>query len=524
MPHQEIIAKEPLLKIFIVILAVLCLGWLLIYFYKHSGFANNSTTLNKDGFEVVNIITQPEITIPTQPILVRGSGDNTLGNLTQNQRGNIIYYGSTENSASKTFTISPVSNSSEYGTKDMTQVISIPLLAESEPYIIKQIYISKFGKENLKGNQIRISCVDVKNNLVNFVGLHFNLTSGSTPIDNSQNPTESIYKRITQNSNPATGIFLDDVKTMFGGDMIGNRINIFTDAENVGNTPMKIIITGYRESQAWKSDLLNNTQMVSNLNFPTGKQVLIRSIGLGVPKGSSMELLNKLEGARFYLTFTNSYSNNTFTYPGPVNGAFIYTKDCPRILLPKMMITTTAPIIVLETPSNVKISATDYQLSDQVSQGDITQFRLEYNLTDLRGSINPDYVCPNIQTLINKQLDSEKIVDSIEYQDMINTEKVKLSSNKDNLLTLMKQEEDIKKLEAMINKINDIQKRRTLETDALSALQFSKQLNEVMRLRETLERRLRNRDNNTLNIEVGISDTDAAAAAGVPNVGDVFKI
>lgn len=520
MHQSEIINKQTLYKIFIGVLVVLLLGWIIFYF-------SNA----KDGFEVVNIITQPEITTPTQPILVRGSGGDALGKITQNQRGNVIYVASSDNLATKTFTISPVVNSSEYGTKDMTQVISIPLGTDSEPYVIKQIYISKFGKENITGNKIRISGIDTQNNQVNFAGLHFNLTSGGiTPIDNRQNPTEVIYNRITQNSNPATGIFLDDVKTMFGGDMIANRINIFTDALDVETTPMKIIITGYRESQAWKSELLNNLQIVSELNYPTGAQVLIRSIGLGVPRNTSLQVLNKLEGARFYLTFTNPYSNNTFTYPGPVGGAFIYTKECPKILLPKMLITTAAPVIVLAQPqtqtqtSGVEIKAIDYQLSDAVSQGDITQFRLEYNLTDLRGSINPEYVCSNIQTLISKQLDSEKIVDSMELQEQINTEKVKLSSNKDNLLNLMKQEEDIKSLEAMINKINDIQNRRTNETDALSALQFTKQINDVIRLRETIERRIRNRDRNTINIEIGIADADAAAAAGIPAIGDVLKI
>jgi hypothetical protein len=518
MTQQEMATKQTLLKIFIGILAVLLLGWLLIYFAGTIGYAN------KDGFQVVNIITEPEITTTTQPILVQSADNNSLGNMAQNQRGNVIYFGSSENSATKTFTVSPVSNSSEYGTKDMTSVITIPLGTDSEPYIIKQIYISKFGTENKTGNQIRISGVDNKNNQVNFAGLHYNLTSGDTPIDNRQNPTEAIFKRITQNSNPATGVFLDDVKTMFGGDMLANRINIFTDAKDVATTPMKIIITGYRESQPWKSDLLNNTQLVNSQNFPTGKQVLIRGITIGVPRTATAEQLKRIEGARFYLSFTNPYSNNIFTYPGPVNGAFIYTKDCPRILLPKMMITTAVPVIVLVDQLGVQISAITYQLSDQVSQGDITQFRLEYNLTDLRGSINPDYVCPNIQTLINKQLDSETIVDSIELQEMINTEKVKLSSNKDNLLTLMLQEEDIKRLEAMIKKINEIQSRRTQESDALAALQFTKQMNEVMRLRETLERRIRNRDKNTINFEIGINDADAAAAAGIPALGDIFRI
>jgi len=512
-------SNRPLkIKIIIGTLILAVLGYLIYYFMS-----------GKDGFEVVNIITQPQTTTTTQPVLVRGTAGDAIGNLTQNLRGNIIYVASTDNPATKTFTISPVANSSEYGTKDMTQVISIPLGSDSEPYIIKQIYISQFGTENLTGNKIRVSGVDTKNNQVNFAGLHFNLTSGGiTSLDTTQNTTEIVYQRITQNSNPASGIYLDDVKNMFGGDMIANRINIFTDAQGVDTTPMKIIITGYRESQPWKSDLLNNTQLVNAANYPVGKEVLIRTISLGPPTGINTQILNKLEGARFYLTFTNTYSNNTFTYIGPVDGAFIYTKDCPKILLPKMLITTAIPQIVLAQPViddvRIQLTATNYQLSGVVSQGDITQFRLEYNLTDLRGSINPDYVCPNIQTLISKQLDAETIVDSMEYQDMINTEKVKLSSNKGNLLTLMKQDEDIKQLEAMIRKISEIQAQRTQETDALAALQFTKQLNEVIKLRETLDKRIRNRDRNTLNIEVGITDVDAAAAAGIPGIGDVFRI
>jgi len=516
----ELLDSNRPLKIKIILGAIILavLGYLIYYFIK-----------GKDGFEVVNIITQAQITTTTQPVLVRGTAGNAIGNLTQNLRGNIIYVASTDNSATKTFTISPVANSSEYGTKDMTQVISIPLGPDTDPYIIKQIYISQFGKENPTGNKIRVSGVDTKNNQVNFAGLHYNLTSGGlTPIDTTQNPTEIVYQRITQNSNPASGIYLDDIKNMFGGDMIANRINIFTDADDVATTPMKIIITGYRESQPWKPELLNNTQLVNAQNYPVGKEVLIRAISLGPTNGITEQIKKKLEGARFYLTFTNTYSNNTFTYLGPVDGGFIYTKDCPKILLPKMLITTTIPQIVLAQPVingvNVQLTITNYQLSDVVSQGDITQFRLEYNLTDLRGSINPDYVCPNIQTLISKQLDAEKIVDSMEYQDMINTEKVKLSSNKDNLLTLMKQDEDIKQLEAMIRKINGIQSQRTQETDALAVLQFTKQLNEVIKMRETLDKRIRSRDRNTLNIEVGINDVDAAAAAGVPGIGDVFKI
>jgi len=428
----------------------------------------------------------------------------------------------------------------------MKSVISIPLSPNNDPYVIKQIYISKFGDANPTGNKVRISVVNTKENIVNFAGLHYNLTSGGEDEkieEANQAASDTMFSRITQNANPADGIFLDDVKTTFGTDLIGNRINIFTDAEKVSDTMtnpndnIKIIVIGYMDSQIWKTEYLNGTTQSSATLFPTGSMTLIRSISL-IPDTKNTEAQNtELNGSKFFITFTNPYSNNIFTYPGPVNGGFIYSPDVPKILLPKMLLTTAQPQIVLATDagsgassnaatSGPKIIPESYEYTTKVSQGDITQFRLEYNLTDLRGSINPEYVCPDIQSLINKQLDAETIVDSMEYMDKINTEKVKMSSNKNNLLTLMKQEEDIKNLSAMISKINELMAKRTQETDALVAMQFTKQMNEIIRLRERLEQRIRERNRNTLNVQIAVSDADAqkAAADGIVNLGDIFKL
>ena len=65
----------------------------------------------------------------------------------------------------------------------------------------------------------------------------------------------------------------------------------------------------------------------------------------------------------------------------------------------------------------------------------------------------------------------------------------------------------------MIKKIRELQEKRTQETDALAALQFTKQLDEIIRLREALEQRIARRDRNTLDIDVIISDKAAEAAA-----------
>ncbi len=438
------------------------------------------------------------------------------------QRGNVIYYAN-----SGQHVVNPISESAEYGTKGMKKVITISLGADSQPFIIRQIYISKFYTPTTTQPgaiqptcNVRVSAVDTKNNQVQFAGLTYNLINNGDQMGANGNleASEVMYNRITQLANLATGIYLDDVKTMFGTDLIGNKINIFTDSDLVTDSALgEIIITGYTESQKLTLDQLKNTPDTLANALPAGKQIVIRAMELS--SSSSAAVPN---GTKFRVTYTSPYSNNVFTYPGPIDGQFIYTARADVIYLPKMLLTNKPPTIVVGSGNAPVISK--YNYSDQISQGDITKFRLENNLTDLRGSINPDYVCPDIQGLINKHLDAETIVDSIEYLDKINTEKVKLSSNKDNLLTILEQEEDIKKLEAMVNKIRELQAKRTQETDALAALQFTKQMNEVMRLRESIEQRIAQRNRNRLDIDIAVTDADAAAAQGTPDARDIYKI
>jgi len=488
-------------------LGVLAVAVLSYFIHKHlEGFAGESTPATKP--KLFDIEYNTTIATTTVPNVVKSGAIS-------NQRGNVIYYAATGH------IVNPISNSAEYGTKDMKNVITISLSTDSQPFTIKQILVTRFSSNTTPTAsttstcKVRVSAVDTKNNQVQFAGLTYNLVN-QNPLEatnGSQEASEVMYNRITQLANPGSGIYIDDVRTMFGTDLVGNKINIFTDFDSVtAETLGEIIITGYSESQKISIKQLQNTPTTPAASFPTGKQVVVRAISL----------TGGVEGTKFRLTYTSPYSNNLFTYPGPIDGQFIYTQNAHVIYLPKLLITNKVPQITGTELGNLKIDK--YNYSDQVSQGDVTKFKMENNLTDLRGSINPEYVCPDIQGLIGKHLDAETIVDSIEYLDKINTEKVKLSSNKDNLLTLLEQEEDIKKLEAMVQKIRELQVKRTQETDALAALQFTKQMNEVMRLRESLEQRIAQRNRNRLDIEVNVMDADAAAAAGTPDISDTYKI
>jgi hypothetical protein len=103
------------------------------------------------------------------------------------------------------------------------------------------------------------------------------------------------------------------------------------------------------------------------------------------------------------------------------------------------------------------------------------------------------------------QLDSEVILDAMQYNDRINTEQAKLIGQKDNLLTLMEQEEDIARLNRVINRLLDVEKQRSAETNALNTVKFTNQMKEAMKLKEVLEQRIAQRKKNTLDLQFRVN-------------------
>ena len=77
--------------------------------------------------------------------------------------------------------------------------------------------------------------------------------------------------------------------------------------------------------------------------------------------------------------------------------------------------------------------------------------------------------------------------------------------DKDNLLTLMEQEEDITRLNRVINRLLDIEKQRSNETTALNAVKFTNQMKEAMKLKEVLEDRIAQRKKNTLDLQFRVN-------------------
>ena len=90
------------------------------------------------------------------------------------------------------------------------------------------------------------------------------------------------------------------------------------------------------------------------------------------------------------------------------------------------------------------------------------------------------------------------------YLDKINQEKQKLVGNKENLLTLLEQSEDIKKLERMINKIKVLDKKDEEHENILSALMFKKNMADREALVKFLDKRIETRNKNKLDLDFNI--------------------
>ena len=438
-------------------------------------------------------LTGSEINMPS--LLPEDNVTESFDGTTNPQMGNVLAAGNLPKSS----TID-----SNYATNNMNNMVMLATLPQ--PFIIKQIILTGVISEGSK--KIRIAIANTTTNNMEYAMLNqHSALSGS--IDNITASTDT------------SGSYNADIISIYGGDIIGNKISIYSEGVFTASGG-KYIIIGYPENDRIDFRTFNSSpgyDIIQGNKIARDNLYVMKKLILAPASGTNVS-----DGTKIKIRFRNPYSNNIFTYPGPSEYNFIYTKDYPSIYFTKSCLAVGSSVEIMPSNSNLVIS--DYYVKSPPDESDISRFKLEYNLTDLRGSINPDAVCPSVNGLISRQLDAELLVDSIDYIDQINTEKVKLASNKDNLLTLMEQESDIAKLGKMITKIRDLQKQRQMETDALNALRFTRQLNEVMQMREILEKRIARRKENTYDItfDVGVMDPNEAANKNIPDVGDVFKV
>lgn len=410
-----------------------------------------------------------------------------------------------------------------------------------DTYYVKQLCISNLISESDKSTEIRIGIKNNRSNTIQFVGF------ADKPLSTEG---AKYLEAITKLTEPV--LVIQDVKTAYGNEISGDEVIIYSKiatGQGTGAAALDVCITGYPEneeldyktlyadanqiaglppvmkdnaypqvlytdgevSQTTQADVPSHITTVELSPYKT-----ITSNGTVTRADPYTALLYKKDvttlnipanGAKLTVLFKNNYSNNTFQVPGPVDHQFIYHQLAPKLFFYKTVIANKFKIYF----NKVGVDANTWHASAVSAKGytptsaDINRFKLEFNVTDIRGSINPESVCPSMDKFLSNQLDSEVILDAMEYNDLINTEQAKLIGQKDNLLTLMEQEEDITRLNRVINRLLDIEKQRSNETNTLNAVKFTNQMKEAMKLKEVLEDRIAQRKKNTLDLQFRVN-------------------
>lgn len=218
----------------------------------------------------------------------------------------------------------------------------------------------------------------------------------------------------------------------------------------------------------------------------------------------------------FYITvkYNNSlYPANTFT----INKQYIIRNDSN-----KLSSTETTAFIFLNEPiiaNNLIFELTNEATHTLTISGitvngidptatDITDFKRTVNVSlnnNLEGDIN---LCPNIDNLIEKQTKAQQICDNLEYQDKIKSEKLRLERNKQYLVKLKHQQEQIDDLNIVIQDLENKRQARANIADQTRVLQYQKQKGDASTIRDLANQRIESQDRNKLFMDLNINTTE----------------
>jgi hypothetical protein len=387
-----------------------------------------------------------------------------------------------------------------------------------DTYVFTQLQF-KMLTTSANSIKIRIGIRNTAKNDLQFINFADLLVRDNKIVD-----TESLeYINKTTGNTATSNLYIAKPTNIYGNQLTGDRIIIYTGTPISTNCSMYCF--GFLEKDNYKA-------LVSQMAKPITNDIYVGPYSnITIQQGSraddylisSFQIVNKNQlptnsacsnAQLFKVVFKNNYTNDIVTYPGPVNGFFIYEPavSIQTIILPSTMVAT--KFSICSTGCGSSDNSTDITQCVTVqnikgytaSIADINRFKLEYNITDIRGSINPDDVCPSIDKFVENQLSSELIIDAMDYQKKINDEKSKLQSNKDNLLNLLEQQDEITQLGKLISKIKDVNTTRDHQTNAVNALQLFKQMNEYTKLKEVLDDRITLRKQNTFDVAVNVNN------------------
>jgi hypothetical protein len=140
------------------------------------------------------------------------------------------------------------------------------------------------------------------------------------------------------------------------------------------------------------------------------------------------------------------------------------------------------------------------------TQNDINTYQKDINaLLSAANKTQTLDVCPSVDNLIMKQNQAQQICDNLEYQDKIKSEKLRLEKNKQYLLKLKQQQEQIDQLNALISTIDEKRQSRAKTNDVARVMQYQNQKEIASKILDMANQREQLQNNNNLNIDLRIN-------------------
>jgi hypothetical protein len=140
------------------------------------------------------------------------------------------------------------------------------------------------------------------------------------------------------------------------------------------------------------------------------------------------------------------------------------------------------------------------------SNTDIANYQKNVNLalTSGQSSKNQD-ICPSMDELVSKQNQAQAVCDNLEYQDKIKAEKIRLEKNKQYLLKLQQQQQQIDQLNTVIQTLDTKRQARETANDQARVLQYQQQRGTASTIRDLANQRLKSQAENQLYMDVNIN-------------------
>ena len=230
--------------------------------------------------------------------------------------------------------------------------------------------------------------------------------------------------------------------------------------------------------------------------------------------GTSLQILsiayiNSKSKTQYIVTDKSGNSNSPSTYtlypidttPGKYSGTIYFSVP----ILANMLIITTGLGITFTTGG---------ASTNAISRSSITTSVFGKNPDDVEMNTTaiPNYVmqqinngqCPSIDTIVSNQNLTQQLCDDLENQDRIRMEKIKLEKEKQYLIKLKKQDDEITRLQGEISAIESNRKNRDAVLDNLKLAQYQKQREEAVQLRDTASEKLAQQAKRNLNLAVNL--------------------